>query len=50
MIKTISTAIVKVVSVGLFRLSIGSPSQAVLGTYNFILKGNTTTATCRCEF
>jgi hypothetical protein len=49
MVKTISTAIVKVISVGLFGLSIGSPSQTALETYNFILKGNTTTATCRCE-
>ncbi|WP_315075693.1 hypothetical protein [Acinetobacter guillouiae] len=47
--KTISTAI-KVISVGLFGLSICSSSNAALGTYNFTLKGNATTATCCCEF
>lgn len=49
MMKTISTAIVKVVSVGLFGLTICSLSHAVLGTYNFTLKGNATTATCGVE-
>ena len=47
--KTISTAIIKVISVGLFGLSICSSSNAALGTYNFILKGNTTTVACHCE-
>ena len=47
--KTISTAIIKVISVGLFGLSICSSSNAALGTYNFTLKGNATTATCGVE-
>ena len=47
--KTISTAI-KVISVGLFGLSICNPDHVALGIYNFILKGNTTTVACHCEF
>lgn len=44
--KYLSTAIVKGVAIGLLGLGLYSQSHAVLGTYNFTLKGNATTATC----
>lgn len=47
--KYISSAMVKVVSVGVFGLSLCSLSHAALGTYNYTLKGNATTATCGVE-
>lgn len=47
--KFTSTAIIKVISVGLFGLGICGQGQAALGTYNFTLKGNATTATCGVE-